>query len=58
MAPPRRIHGEEFLLKEKGMNSDIVVRIAKEAIERSGGKLELVNPGERGAEFRIFLEGA
>lgn len=31
--------------------------IAREAIERSGGSIELLNPGERGAQFQIVLEG-
>jgi signal transduction histidine kinase len=30
--------------------------IAREAIERSSGTLELLNPGERGAQFQILLE--
>jgi signal transduction histidine kinase len=31
--------------------------IAREAIERSGGRIELLNPGEKGAQFQIVLEG-
>ena len=31
--------------------------IAREAIERSGGAIELLNPGERGAQFQIVLKG-
>lgn len=32
--------------------------IAREAVERSGGKMRLVNPGEKGALFRIEFQGA
>ena len=31
--------------------------IAREAIERSGGTIILLNPGEKGANFQIILEG-
>lgn len=31
--------------------------IAREGIERSGGSIELLNPGERGARFQILLQG-
>ena len=31
--------------------------IAREAIERSGGTIDLLNPGEKGAKFRIILGG-
>jgi flagellar biosynthetic protein FliQ len=33
MVPRRGFHGEEFLLGEKGMDPQLVVRIAQEAIE-------------------------
>lgn len=42
---------------EKPGGTGIGLFIAREAIERSKGTLELVNPGERGSTFRIALEG-
>ncbi len=43
---------------EKPDGTGIGLFIAREAIERSKGTLELVNPGEQGAAFVINLEGA
>jgi signal transduction histidine kinase len=42
---------------EKPGGTGIGLFIAREAIERSKGTIELVNPGERGAVFLIALEG-
>jgi signal transduction histidine kinase len=42
---------------EKPDGTGIGLFVAKEAIERSKGTLELVNPGEAGAVFRVCLTG-
>lgn len=42
---------------EKPKGYGVGLFIAREAIERSGGSIKLLNPGERGAQFRIVLEG-
>jgi signal transduction histidine kinase len=41
---------------EKNGGYGVGLFIAREAIERSGGTLELLNPGERRAQFQMLLE--
>lgn len=48
----------ELSYSEKPDGTGIGLFVAREAVRRSQGSIELVNPGEAGARFRILLDGA